>query len=445
MNNLPAADDRVDVADGASAPELVANFSNAFLRFAPQLRTVVDALPNDILDQNTRLNVTNGLQEAARTAQAVIDSADNATRRVKSEEAVPLLTRLPPDGDELNPLPDPRLIRLSEYSGDNESRVPITTFLSKWSRICEDYDLSHTNALRLLQRHCSGRAALVLEDCEREGSDLAGVVRTFEVNFAHLTSPEACRMRLNDMKRESRESAGQLATRIRQMARAAVRDYPADRQIQEELSLSRMHFLRCLRYDIKTELNRKENMRKTNGLKEWTFFELVAQCESLETLRPSDPNRGHVKFVAGQFEGDAENMPAEKAPNHTEQATDLKELIELMKELKAQTGPSTRTQEARTYAVSPYPRNRPRSRSRDGDRPRGYDQYRSGSRDRSRDRPYGGDRYAYRGRSRSNSQGRYQRRPPSNDRYRNYRPRSRSNDRYQGRPRSRSNDRRAPP
>jgi hypothetical protein len=371
--------DAIAEVDDQSTPQAcMAAIANQLVGLTPAIAEIVQAIPNEVMNQDAKNVIINRLNDRVNNAILIRDRAIAQENRAFHEHVIPLISEIPIANppNMVHEVPEARLYKLLDFGGDDDDKITALAWLSRLLRLGEMRHLSHDAILGLLERHTTGSAAQVVSESNRARLGLTECVRALEVRYADLQHPDSARIAVNAMDRTDKESIGQLADRIKRLAFMATRlTLDRDEQMRQEEDLASTNLIRCLRPVIRKAITDKISSRRVAGTIEYTYPALTAQCEDLEK-REDAMKRLNFKDAAvkeavkkiTELETEAKELKErEDTATVALPTTEAGETVRLLKELAIkqdkQIGEITKFVQQDRYSNSSQDRNQNRSRS----------------------------------------------------------------------------------
>lgn len=300
-------------------------------------RNKADMTPLEL--QNEGLEATRALLQAVLSMTQSADLKESLTRQqarmddvianhkkgaelAKRERSTQLFTTLPTFGD-VNTLPDAKTYAVPNFGGhDNKKRIPCLNWLQRVCNTVTNNNLSENAAWSLLDRHSEGEVMVAVDDARREHLSFDKLIHQLEARFGGVVNPDQAHYELGELRRRKGETFSHLHTRIRNVARMAVRDDREEEQVAKELLLSKQAFIRCLPREYYLIFKDEERQRNARGEPDFQYAEMITEITRIEKQlhvgRPDPQTEKERAFLVQPDESESQASP-DKEPE-TEQS-----------------------------------------------------------------------------------------------------------------------------
>ena len=173
-----------------------------------------------------------------------------------------------------------------------ENASATKTFLQDAMYLGKDRRLSHSAAIRLINRHTrKGPKAIVADEMRDPEVTLESVVRALELRYMNLVSEDQALSQIYAIVREPGENLHSIQSRLLDRAQMSTRSRPREVRVQEEQALCSSRFLAILPPNIRNIIRERERMRKSMGREPYTLSELVEEAITAESEHNQDEDQ----------------------------------------------------------------------------------------------------------------------------------------------------------
>jgi hypothetical protein len=293
-----AAEDDVEVEPDEELPQVLPNLpvggrlsaaNVAALATNAQAQTLIVMdqilrIPNLGLAQDDKAEMLRNIRRAGRQVGIAQLNTATLTLNEKRLKRPPTVTRLYPDPAPLgrNNADNIKVAKIPEYTGHGSNQDAIS-WLSKIINAAQTANLQHSACLALMRHRSAGSAYARLEQLQDDESDLEETVSVIETEFAKIPGPVEAKAAVNSMVKPEKESLASFTTRVRWMAKMAVRDIQnlVERK-RQELWLTKNNFYRVLSQDTNHYLLELEANAARSGQPEMSMNDLIREASVYE-------------------------------------------------------------------------------------------------------------------------------------------------------------------
>lgn len=237
-----------------------------------------------------RQRLAANLRNALDAARAFKDRESN-TRQLQPMTPIPEA-----DYGAVNNLANIRMNQMSQFSGDSRDPREVGRWLTKMLRSAQSFQLTLAATVNLLA-HCStGSAADFIERLQEEGRTLGEIIRSLELRYGDLVTPEEALAKANTLERRRDEPLANWIDRLRYLGRMSKRHIANAAERLEAVNLIVMDNIRRVLPDsVRREVEERAFQRARNGLPPLTCAELEKECMELEHRRAD--RKGQAVFA----------------------------------------------------------------------------------------------------------------------------------------------------
>lgn len=309
-------------------------------------QALVPLLRGDDLAQDERDGLVQIAEEAAEANELAGQAADRGMTLARTEQAVPVLTRMPNfNRDNLvNEYPDLRNKRIKDFSGSEGPEV-CRTWLAKLMNTANLERLSEQATINMLHAASYGRAGEMINNAMARNHTLEQIVRELETAFGNVLDPETAKQEIETFSRKTGENILEVSLRIETLAKMACRF-----DINPEAAIERTcrdTLFKLLHPEVTSRIINKESLRKTMGQEPFNFTDLKTQTEQIERQvaqlmrKSSSFTMWKDKSVYSESKPSSINMISDNTEttidtNQGEEEEDIAELINFIRAYKKQ-------------------------------------------------------------------------------------------------------------